>query len=64
MIRSHMNKRTIAVTLKLNEESDQLFRRAGIELYGKDHPVPRSVVIRELALFGARQVLGKKKTRH
>jgi hypothetical protein len=29
-------------------------------LYGKDHPVLRSTVIRELAKRGARQVIKKK----
>jgi len=50
----------VAVTLKLSDEDVELFRRAGEALYGKDHPVPRATLIRELAKRGAKQIVKKK----
>jgi hypothetical protein len=55
-----VDKRTVAVTLKLTDSEVDLFRKAGGALYGKNHPVPRSTVIRELANRTARQVIKKK----
>lgn len=54
----------MAVTLKLSEQDVDLFRKAGETLYGKDHPVPRSTLIRELAKRGAREVIKKKSKHH
>lgn len=50
----------MAVTLKLSEEDVELFKKAGEALYGRNHPVPRSTLIRELAKRGAREVIKKK----
>jgi hypothetical protein len=50
-------KLTVAVTLMITDEDDDLFRRAGIALYGEDHPVSPSAVIRELAKRGCIDVL-------
>lgn len=50
------DKRTIAMTMKLNEAEVESFRKAGVMLYGKDHPVKPSTVVRELAKLGARHV--------
>jgi rRNA-processing protein FCF1 len=55
-----VDKRTVAVTLKLTEQDVDLFRKAGETLYGKNHPVPRSTVIRELAKRAAQQIVKKK----
>jgi len=58
-----VEKRTVAVTLKLTEQDLELFRKAGESLYGKGHPVPRSTVIRELAKRAAQQIVRKKPRR-
>jgi len=50
----------VAVTVKLSDEEADLFRRAGEALYGKDHPVKPSTLVRELAKRGAMQVIKKK----
>jgi hypothetical protein len=55
-----VDKRTVAVTLKLSDEDVELFRKAGEALYGRDHPVPRSTLIRELAKRGAKKVIKEK----
>lgn len=59
-----MDKRTVAITLKLSDADVDLFRKAGETLYGKDHPVPRSTLIRELAKRGAHEVIKKKSKHH
>lgn len=56
-----VDKRTMVVSLKLSEEDVELFRRAGEALYGKDHPVPRSTLIRELARRASREITKKTK---
>ena len=59
-----VDKRTEGVTLKLSDDDLELFRQAGEALYGKNHPVKRSTLIRELAKRGAREVLKRKAKHH
>lgn len=59
-----VDKRIVAITLKVSEADVDLFRKAGEALYGKDHPVARSTLIRELAKRGARDILKKKAKHH
>lgn len=59
-----VDKRTVSVTLKLADGDIDLIRQAGEALYGKEHPVPRATLIRELAKRGAREVIKKKSKHH
>jgi hypothetical protein len=58
-----MDKRTVPVTIKLSEEELERLKQAGEVLYGKNHPVPRGTLIRELLNQRAEQIL-KRKPRH